>query len=169
MALAFHPTKPLSVSAANEPGLRHWNWRTGKPAGETPTGKTRAHSLAFRPDGSLLAAAAGSGEILLWDSFADGAEPSRTLTGHRSPAWAVAWDRDGRHLVSGASAGDVILRDGRTMVPPLTLRAEVQLVRSLSFSSTGRWLGAGCYFPDSVLWDLGALRQRFRRMEIDWE
>jgi WD40 repeat protein len=63
------------------------------------------HSVAFSPDGSLIASASGSWDrtIKLW-RVSDGALV-RTLTGHTGDVYCVAFSPDGSLLASSGSMG----------------------------------------------------------------
>jgi hypothetical protein len=60
----------------------------------------RVASVAFSPDGQLLASASGDNTVRLWDPAT--AKHLRTLTGHTGPVTSVAFSPDGRLLVSGS-------------------------------------------------------------------
>lgn len=62
-------------------------------------------SLAFSPDGSLLAAAYNDGHLRLWD-LASGALLA-DLAAHIRPAAAIAFSPDGRLLASGGLDGEI--------------------------------------------------------------
>src|SRR5215468_1656405 len=66
------------------------------------------YSVAFSPDGKLLATGSFDNSIKLWD-FAAGKE-ARTLTGHTAPVYCVAWSPDGKPLASGAGNADKSVR-----------------------------------------------------------
>ncbi|PSB16097.1 hypothetical protein C7B76_12410, partial [filamentous cyanobacterium CCP2] len=58
------------------------------------------HSIAFSPDGQLLATGGDDNLVHLWQ-IADG-QPKLSLRGHTSRVWAVAWSPDGHVLASGS-------------------------------------------------------------------
>jgi hypothetical protein len=66
------------------------------------------HSVAFSPDGSLIASASGSWDrtIKLW-RVSDGALV-RTLTGHTGDVYCVAFSPDGSLIASSGSMGSTI-------------------------------------------------------------
>src|SRR4051812_13691687 len=66
-------------------------------------------SLAFSPDGKLLASAGHDRLVSLW-SVATGKELAR-CAGHEADVTCVSWSPDGRTLVSGADDGTVRLWD----------------------------------------------------------
>ena len=68
-----------------------------------------AWSVAFSPDGQLLASGAMTGAVTLWD-VASGRE-LRTLSGHSSDVFSVAFSPDGHMLASGSGDGTVRLWD----------------------------------------------------------
>src|SRR5947207_7501891 len=58
------------------------------------------YSVAFSPDGKLLASAGFDNLIKLWD-FANGKE-LKTLAGHTGPVYCVTFDKDGKTLASSS-------------------------------------------------------------------
>ena len=62
-------------------------------------------SVAFSPDGRLLASGSWGGTVKLWD-VATGQEV-RTLRGHTGSVWSVAFSPDGCLLASGSEDGTV--------------------------------------------------------------
>ena len=59
-----------------------------------------ALSVAFSPDGKLLASGGDNNTIMLWD-VASGTL-TKTLTGHADVVWSVAFSPDGKLLASGS-------------------------------------------------------------------
>ena len=108
-------------------------------------------SVAFSPDGQLLATGDVNGEIRLWQ-VAD----SKLLLickGHAGWVHSVTFSPDGRMLSSGSSDHTVKLwkvADGRCMK---TLAGHNQRVRSLAFSPDGTTLASGSSDCTVRLWD----------------
>jgi WD40 repeat protein len=65
-----------------------------------------AYSLAWSPDGSVVASAA-FGMVMIWDPAT--AEVAAVLRGHQDFVWGVAWSPDGRTLASASADGTVKL------------------------------------------------------------
>jgi WD40 repeat protein len=77
----------------------------------------RVWSVAFRPDGCMLASGGVDGQVCLWDLESQpGATspPARQLGVHRNYVWAVTFSPDGRLLASSSTNGQVILWDVAT-------------------------------------------------------
>jgi WD40 repeat protein len=128
-------------------------------------------TLAFTPDGSLLASAGEDRAILLW-ATADFANPTTApqpigdpLAGHERRINALAFSPDGRLLASGShgsvgTAGNVgggddivILWDLERLEPiGQPLRTRHGRVLALAFSQDGRWLASGGQDGAVLLW-----------------
>src|SRR4051812_32925618 len=75
------------------------NAQAQKPELVTQTGHdSQVASVAFSPDGTILASAAGDNTIKIWD-VASGQE-LRTLPGHTVPVDSVAFLPNGKFLIS---------------------------------------------------------------------
>jgi len=79
--------------------------RSRQPVGSPLVGhKNIVTSVAFSPDGKLVASADASGTIIVWDVEARTMIGS-PLSGHEEPVHILAFSPDGRMLASGGVGG----------------------------------------------------------------
>jgi WD40 repeat protein len=107
-----------------------------------------AQSIAFSPDGKLLATGGGiagqpdsPGEVIIWDIAQR--KVVRTLTGHSGMVFAVVFSPDGKLLATGAADKRVRLFrvDDGSLVK--VLDDPSKRVTSVAFSPDGKFLAAG--------------------------
>ena len=84
-------------------GVEIWTWESNTPARYA----YYLNSLAFSPNGQILAAASSLGTVTLWD-VANSAE-LMTLEGHSDRVNCVVFSHDGRTLASGSDDGTIRL------------------------------------------------------------
>lgn len=138
-----------------------WDTATSKvkrtlaaPAGRDADGYAISfESLAFAPDGRVLAAGLSDGTVRLWD-VATGAVTA-TMTGLTGSADALVFSPDGRLLAAQAGDGTVRLWDGGTGLERTLPRGGSALV----FSPDGRWLAIGSGDGTVRLWDSASGQQ----------
>jgi WD40 repeat protein/subtilase family serine protease len=108
-------------------------------------------SVAFSPDGSLIASGSWDRTIKLW-RVSDGALV-RTLTGHTDWVYSVAFSPDGSLIASASGSGDRTIRLWRVSDGALvrTLRGHRDGVSSVAFSPDGSLL-ASCGDYTIRLW-----------------
>jgi WD40 repeat protein len=116
-----------------------WEVATGQERFRLKQDGRSLTSLAFSPDGLLIATAARDNSIgppetiLLWDATS-GKEAGR-LSGHRSMVTALAFSPDGKVLVSGSRDTTILFWDPWSMLPPRKPIAEKLSAERL----TGLW------------------------------
>ena len=92
-------------------------------------------SLAFSPDGQLLAASSVNGEVWVWH-LADYRQ-LLALGGHQGWVWSVAFSPDGAYLASGGEDRSVRIWQVSTGYCLSTLHGHTDWVRSVAFSPDG--------------------------------
>jgi WD40 repeat protein len=174
-ALAGHPHHAVSSVACSADGkllasgsandvVKVWDLASGaevrtflgQRGGDVP-------SVAFAPDGKLLAAAAGV-SVKIWD-VATGAE-LRTLQGHEATLKAVAFSADGKLLASAGRDNTIRLwgPDTGKAVRTYELARDhpTDEVRCVAFSPDGKYLAAPVALPGRerrfgvMLWDVAS-------------
>jgi WD40 repeat protein len=119
---------------------------TGEPKGDIGF----AASIAFRPDGRVLASIDGN-VISLWDATRH--IRLATLRGGRKPFLQIAFSHHGRTLLS-SSADEVVLWDTSTheRTSSFHLRSDAELSGSMAFSPDRRTIAVGG--NQRALWDI---------------
>ena len=119
------------------------------------TGPGWVRSLAYSPDGKLLALAAqGNAQIRLVD-LATG-QCRRVLSGHTAGVTALGWRADGQQLASGAEDGTVRLWAVGSGQVEHTLAGHDGAVLAVAYRGDGQQLASGAEDGTVRLWAVGS-------------
>jgi WD40 repeat protein len=157
-SLAFSKDGSTLASAGADEKVILWQVAAGPGLGRLLHGgeERSVKSLAFSRDGTLLASCSeDSTSITLWDVRAR-RQMGVSLT-DPGPVLDVAFSPDGTWLASGNEGPDIVLREAKGGRIAGRLTGHQGALRTLAFSSDGRFLATPCY-DSVVVWDLGILQ-----------
>jgi WD40 repeat protein len=112
-------------------------------------------SVAFSPDGQVLATADVNGEIRTWQLTDIDCEQLQTYRGHDGWVWSVTFSPDGQTLASCGDDKTVRLWNIRSGQCLKVLQGHTSLIRSVAFSPDGHLLASGCDDKAVRLYDVG--------------
>jgi WD40 repeat protein len=129
---------------------------TGKPVARLTGHADEVRSIAFSPDGKMVAAAGGQpqrgGEIKIWDVQSH--QLLRTLSGHKDCIYSVAWSPDGRLIASGSYDKMVKIWDAATGKELHNLQDHIDAVFAVAFSPDGKHLASASQDRTVKIWDV---------------
>ncbi len=108
-------------------------------------------SLAFSPDGKILASGGHDNRIRLWDP--DTGKETRILEGHKASVYCIAFSGDGKLLVSGSEDTELRLWDVETGAEQRRFQGHTAPVYRIALSPNGKLLASGCGAGMLRLWD----------------
>jgi WD40 repeat protein len=171
-SVAFNPDGQILVTAscvARDDGgctqgeMLLWDIATGQPVSQSlQPHNSSVTSVAFSPDGKVIASGSGDYTVILWD-VATGQPMGEPLEGHTDAVMSVAFSPDGRTLASSSQNGQVILWDVATGQLRALLDGHTNRATSVAFSPDGRTLASGgcgrgiyflCMTGKVILWDV---------------
>ncbi|HYT89127.1 MAG TPA: WD40 repeat domain-containing protein, partial [Gemmataceae bacterium] len=136
--------------------IKLWHAKTYKEEASLRGHGAPVLSIAFSPDGALLASGGFDYTVKLW-SLADGKE-IHTLPGHVCLVHSVAFSPDGKRLASGSEDWTVKVWDVQLGAETLDLRGHWDRVQAVAFSPEGDRLFSGSEDGSLRVWE--APRQR---------
>jgi RNA polymerase sigma factor (sigma-70 family) len=129
-----------------------WDVARGKPVATLEGHTNTVFSVAFSPDGKILASGSGDKTVKLWD-VATGKERV-TLKDHDDDVTSVAFGTDGKTLVSGSHDNTVKVWDVATNKTVTTIDVETWVL-NLALAPDGKTLATGDVSGAVQLWDVG--------------
>ena len=161
-AVAFSPDGRTLVSGHDNGAIAVWDTATGKKltvlggapvqmfSAGSPT-QNAMNSVAFSPDGKVLASGSRDAEIIIWDVSTW--RKLITFKGVYAPVNSVAFSPDGRMLASAGNDAAVIFWDVATWEKKKELRGHSDSINSVAFSKDGKFLASGSKDRTIILWD----------------
>lgn len=159
-SLAFSPNGQILASGGDDQAIYLWNTSTAlnssepavKPLGPPFSGHTsRINSLAFSPDGKILASASEDQTIILRDVMT-GQPLYPPLLEHVAGVNSLAFSPDGKLLASGSSDSVVYLWEVSSGKLLATLKGHMAGVNCVAFSPDGNYLATGSDDKSVILW-----------------
>jgi eukaryotic-like serine/threonine-protein kinase len=133
-SLEFSPDGKRLASADSAGAVKVWDARTGQE-----TLNLKGHSVAFSPNGNLLAAGSNGG-IKVWD-VATG-HVTVTLKGDNAAMGSVVFSPDGKRLASATWNVTVKVWDAATGQETATLKGHTNNITRVEFSPDGKRLAS---------------------------
>jgi WD40 repeat protein len=170
LCVAFSPDGKLLASGGMDGSIILWDVSSRKQVGQaiyvsqeirTTSARAWITTLAFSPDGSLLAIGSKDGKIYFWDVLKSRLSQN-ALVGHRKEVTKVSFSPDGKMLASSSFDGTAIiweLASGRPRSAPLVADKSGAPLYDVLFSPNGKMFATSSMNGDIALWDVGSLQR----------
>lgn len=144
---------PGEIADFNQP-IRMWDITSSADFSKFSTEEfLSVSSLAFSPDGKLLASGNWDGAIHLWDVSTR--TVIRSLKGHTAEISSLAFSPDGKSLASGSYDNAVLLWDVSSGQIVQNLTAHGDYVNGVAFSPDGEKIASASNDKTVIIWDAG--------------
>ncbi|KAG8942641.1 hypothetical protein FRC03_002970 [Tulasnella sp. 419] len=146
-SIRFSPDGIQTVAQSSETDLIIWDTETGAVKSRLPY-PSPIDSIAFSPDGTLLAFTTVRG-VIIWDYKSR--TISRTL---HNIASCVTFSRDGRFIATGGGNGEIVTWDITSDSQIGRFNGHTNLVTSLAVSPDGSRIISSSYDGTAAVWDM---------------
>ena len=159
-SVSFAPDGNTLASGSEDKTIKTWDARSGElqlsidargPGHERKGHTGIVYSVAFAPDGNMLASSSSDDTIKLWD--ARSGEVLRTLEGHTEGVDSVVFTPDGNTLASGSDDKTIKLWNASSGELLRTLEGHTEGVDSVVFTPDGNTLASGSDDKTIKLWN----------------
>ncbi|HEX8845579.1 MAG TPA: AAA-like domain-containing protein [Pyrinomonadaceae bacterium] len=156
--------RPKSDEKEQKEDVRGFEWfylcRLSHGGRVTLQADSTVYSVAYSPDGKVLAEANDDGTIKIWDVASRKLIRSLGVNqDQKTHSWSLAFSPDGRILASGNEDGSVRLLDVAAGKEVRTLNGHKEDVSAVAFSQDGRLLATASNDKTVKLWDVETGRE----------
>jgi len=165
-AIAFRPNVPEVVTGDDEGRVVIWPLKLGAMPRVLSETETQVNSVAFSPDGTLVAAANSDLKepaVKLWKS--NTGELAHTLKGHKMMVMGVAFSPDGTAVATASLDGTIKLWDVASEKLVQTIPIGTNAVTCVAFSPDNKYLAAGSWDMTVRIFQLKTGREQPREIE----
>lgn len=157
--ISFSPDGKLLATGGNygDNRVKVWQARDGSLVHEFKEHKNAIHSLAFSPDGALLASGTAGNAIGLWD-VATGALLSID-TGHAGPVFKVSFSPDGTLLASASRDQTIRLWDPNDGSQIALMHGHSDAIESVVFDPQGEVIYSASDDHTIAAWDVDSRKK----------
>ena len=150
------------LAAGWKDGIRIWEVRSGELQHKFVDHLAPVYSMAWSPDGAILASGDARGKIILRET--ESWRPLKESTRHSLGVVYLAWAPDSKLLVSGSLDHQIIVWDGKTGEQRNTIRHHGNAVYGLAWAPASNLFATGTYDHDVCIWN-GETGELIRNLE----